>query len=104
MLSYTTPIFTATATGLIKSVERPTAINLWVFLNFFYIETLVLIFVVACLLALFFFAINLPEIGGMTRSTASPSSTWPSCKSAPTLTPGDSPTRCCSSAFTATAS
>lgn len=67
VLSYTAPIFTATATGLIKKVDRPTIINLWVFLNFFYIETLVLIFVVAFVLAVFFFAINLNELGHVGR-------------------------------------
>ena len=66
-MSYTTPIFTATATGLIKKVERPTVINLWVFLNFFYVETLVLIFVVGCLLGILFFAMNIHDFSEAER-------------------------------------
>ena len=38
-MDYTTVIFNGVATAIMKKIEGPTAVNFWVFLNFFYYET-----------------------------------------------------------------
>ena len=38
-MDFTTVVFNGVATAIMKKIEGPTAVNVWVFLNFFYYET-----------------------------------------------------------------